>query len=100
VIAEGEGDVAGLRRALEDAGVADGAVLIPPEAGAGKGVVYWFVIRWNGSRAWRRIFEDVKPVPPQVWREVNRKRGNLLDHPDKGDIPGSGGAQDVSPVLP
>jgi len=42
--------------------------------------VRWLVARHDGKPAWVRIFRDVKPVPPEVWREVFRKRGRLLDH--------------------
>ncbi len=87
VVAEGRGDVDGLRRTLEAAGVADGAVLIPPEHEASAEGVFWLVVRLDGVRAWRRIFRDVQPVPPQVWREVNRRRGKLLDHPEREDLP-------------
>jgi hypothetical protein len=79
VVAEGRGDVAGLRRTLEATGVADGAVLISPAPGQ---ETYWLVVRFNGTRPWRRIFEDVEPVPPQVWREVNRRRGDLIERTD------------------
>jgi hypothetical protein len=82
IVAEGRGDVAGLRRTLEAAGVADGALLIHPEHAPATGNSYWLVARFAGVKPWRRIFEDVEPVPPQVWREVNRRRGDLLDRPD------------------
>jgi len=82
LVAEGRGDIAGLRRTLEAAGVADGAVLIYPEPAAPLQKTYWLVVRFAGVRSWRRIFEDVEPVPPQVWRDINRRRGDLLDRPD------------------
>jgi hypothetical protein len=84
VVAEGTGDAAALRATLEDAGVRDGA-LLPPSGTAGR--TFWLVARPAGVKSWRRIFEEVEPVPPRVWRDVNRRRGNLLDHPDGGVRP-------------
>jgi hypothetical protein len=51
--------------------------LIPPAAG---GEVHWLVLRARPRAAWARIFTEGKPVPPSVWHEAYRQRGNLLDH--------------------
>ncbi|MDD5308120.1 MAG: hypothetical protein PHU25_12430 [Deltaproteobacteria bacterium] len=51
--------------------------LIPPATG---GDIHWLVVRARPKAAWSRIFPEVKPVPPSVWHEAYRQRGNLLDH--------------------
>ncbi|MCP4674597.1 MAG: hypothetical protein GY854_03585 [Deltaproteobacteria bacterium] len=55
--------------------------LLPPDTVGAK--VLWLSVKARPKPAWERIFKDVKPVPPSVWREVYRQRGRLLDHGDE-----------------
>lgn len=77
------GGAADLGALLRGAGVGEAVVFIAPgeEAPAG-GELHWFVARGRARPAAFRVFEDVKPVPPPVWREVYRKQGSALS---KGD---------------
>ncbi len=56
--------------------------LLPPDKESAK--ILWLTIKARPKPSWKRIFKDVKPVPPSVWREVYRRRGRLLDHGDGG----------------
>ncbi len=67
----------GLFEALEALGGAPATALLHPE---GEGAVYWLVVKPDPVPAWERLFPDVKPVSPNVWRDVFRRRGRLLDH--------------------
>jgi len=42
------------------------------------GTSQWLVIRAAPKAAFERLFTDVAPVPPSVWREAYRQRGRLL----------------------
>jgi hypothetical protein len=79
IVASGEGPGEALAEGLVRAGVKRAMAMIPPGR-AGESPAYWLVARASGAPAWMRIFEDTEPVPPPVWREVFRQRGQLLDH--------------------
>lgn len=67
-----------LHKAVETASRTPSLGFIPP--GTEGEAVYWLVVKSNPHPLWERVFKDVKPVPPQIWREVYRQRGRLLDH--------------------
>jgi hypothetical protein len=83
VTAASGGGAADLGALLRGAGVRESIVLIAPAEGATTGGdVHWLVARSRARPAAFRIFEDVKPVPPSVWREVYRQQGSAFP---KGD---------------
>ncbi|MCK9521607.1 MAG: hypothetical protein M0R76_01010 [Proteobacteria bacterium] len=45
---------------------------------AGDAARQWLVVRQAPRAAWERMFSDVTPVRPAIWREVFRQRGKLL----------------------
>ena len=60
---------------------------------AGDATRQWLVVRQAPQAAWERMFGDVTPVRPAIWREVFRQRGKLLPV-DAGDaMPSSRPAQ-------
>ena len=81
LVAEGDSGMEGLVSGVRAAGGERLMLLIPPTGEPGE-QTYWLTVRPSGSRAWKRLFTDVEPVPPPVWREVFRQRGRLLDHGD------------------
>ena len=83
VIGASAGGAADLGALLGGVGVGDVIVLIArgddPEVGA---AIRWLVLRARPRPAAFRIFEEVRPVPPSVWREVYRRQGSLLNNGD------------------
>jgi hypothetical protein len=83
VAASSDKGAADLGALVDGARVREAIVLIAPgEAGPNGADVHWLVARSRPKPAAFRIFEDVKPVPPPVWREVYRRQGSALS---KGD---------------
>lgn len=63
---------------LESVGAGDVFGLISPEGGE-EAKVRWLVVRQRGAAGWFRMFTDVEPVAPEVWRKIYADRGKLLD---------------------
>ena len=68
--------------AMESMGANDPFGLIPPVGGEEEDV-RWLVVEHRGERDWFRMFTEVEPVPPEVWRKVFMERGKLLDHEEE-----------------
>jgi hypothetical protein len=81
LVTEGTAGVDGLVDGLRSVGGERVMLLLAP-SGAAEERTYWLTVRASGTPRWRRLFEDVEPVPPPVWREIFRQRGKLLDHGD------------------
>lgn len=79
LVVAADGEVGALAGAMESMGVEDPFGVIPPSGLEGEDVS-WLVIAHRGSRDWFRMFTEVKPVSPEVWRKVFVERGRLLDH--------------------
>jgi hypothetical protein len=77
---KGAGDLDSLLRA---AGVGETMALIAPQDVAdGANDVHWLIVTSREKPSAFRIFEDVRPVPPSVWREVYRRQGSALGKSD------------------
>ena len=77
---EGAQDLGAL---LNGANVRESIVLIAPdETAPAGGDAHWLVASGRPEPAAYRIFQDVEPVPPSVWREVYRRQGSAFG---KGD---------------
>jgi hypothetical protein len=79
VLASSGQGAADLGKLAKGAGAVDLIVLMAPAAAPEPGaVVRWLVVRSRPKPAAFRIFEEVAPVAPPVWREVYRKQGSVF----------------------
>lgn len=71
-----------LFEALSGVGAGEAMGLLPP--GNGVQSVYWLEVRHKPRPAWTRIFNEVKPVPRDVWRRAYWKPKETS--PSDGDL--------------
>jgi hypothetical protein len=77
VVAASDRGAVDLGEIMAGAAARDFIVLIAPDDTAVDGnETRWLVAESRPNPAAYRIFEDVKPVPPSVWREVYRRQGS------------------------
>jgi hypothetical protein len=83
VVAASNGGAQDLGALMDGANERQSIVLIAPdETAPSRGDAHWLVASGWPVPAAYRIFQDVEPVPPSVWREVYRQQGSAFP---KGD---------------